>query len=1019
MREPKQGARCVQMSLLLGVAFCSLMPAGMAMAQTAKTPSDAPAPADDDKAEANTIVVTGSRIATAVITAQPITRVTGEDIGKRGFTNLGMALLDQPAFGVPGNGPVGGQGSFSAGQTFANLYDLGSQRTLTLVNGNRFVSPASGSIFGPVAGSPVDLSQIAPGLVDRIEVVSVGGAPIYGSDAIAGTVNVILKKNYQGLAINASQGISGHGDAQDSNVSLLAGKNFADGRGNITVSVYYDRQVGLTNADRSSLIGGTSPFSGTATAGKSYTHQLYYGGKNYNTFTNTGIPAFADDVPIYAGQAYAGITNAAGQVLYFNNSGQLTPFTNGQLTGSGLYQAGGSGFAIANYDNFLADTQRIQGTLLGHYDFTDHIHFSGEFWLGRNFGTNLAAQPYYNTALFAAAGETNGNLALSTANPYLSAADRQTIISNLAANGMPTDTFYLARANTDLATGSFRTRTDLVRVVGGLNGDFGVGERKFDWDVTVNYGRSTSTTTSRELVTQNFYNALNAVTNSSGQIACAPGYANASYPTLSSTCAPLDIFGYGNASQQAINYVTAIAQTHQVNTQLDVQADVKGDLIKLPGGYAKGVVGYEYRRESSAFDPGAFYAGELQADGSRVQYGNTIPITPVGGKFHTNEVFGELNAPIISPDNDIPFISSLDINAAVRYVNHSLTGGFTSYTAGGTYAPVKGLTIRGNFTRSFRSPAITELFAPTGSVFDTANDPCDARYINAGNNPAARKANCAAAGITQPFTSNVVDYTAKGTSGGNPNLQNETANSWTLGAVLQPHVLRGLELSVDYINIDIGNEIATLSLTDLMSACYDSSSSSPFCKTFTRDSTGQVTSFEEGNYNIGQEAFRALQGNLKYNLPLERLGLPTSAGVLDLNVNYLHTFRHYYRVGSGDLQQVVGASRNPANTFTATANYTRKSFNWMVQGIYYGSSKVDPNVDPSAYQYPTVHSYVTFNTSLGVDVSKNVNFRFIVNNVFNRGLPFPYSIFSESSYEARYYDAIMGRYFRVNASVKF
>jgi outer membrane receptor protein involved in Fe transport len=214
MRYSNQGAHCVKFRLLISAALCGLMPVGMAAAQTVGDPVDK---ADQNKAEtvpqdkpeANTIVVTGSRIVTAAITAQPITRITADDIAKRGFTNLGMALLDQPAFGVPGNGPAGSQGSFSAGQTFANMYDLGSQRTLSLVNGNRFVSPASSSIFGPVAGAPVDLSQIAPDLVERIEVVSVGGAPVYGSDAIAGTVNVILKKNYHGLSINASQGISG------------------------------------------------------------------------------------------------------------------------------------------------------------------------------------------------------------------------------------------------------------------------------------------------------------------------------------------------------------------------------------------------------------------------------------------------------------------------------------------------------------------------------------------------------------------------------------------------------------------------------------------------------------------------------------------------------------------------------------------------------------------------------------------------------------------------------------------
>jgi outer membrane receptor protein involved in Fe transport len=601
-----------------------------------------------------------------------------------------MALLDQPAFSSPGAGPVGSaSGSFGAGQTFANLYDLGSQRTLTLVNGNRFVSPASSSIFGAVAGSPVDLSQIAPALVDRIEVVSVGGAPIYGSDAIAGTVNVILKKNYQGFSVSGSQGISGKGDGHDFNASLLAGKNFADGRGNIAVSVFYDRQDGMTYADRSSQIGGTKPFTGTALPGNGYTHQLFYGGQHYNIFTNTGIPLFADDIPIYKGQPYAGITNAAGQALTFNNAGQLTPFINGQLTGSGLVQAGGSGFAIGDYDNFLNDSERLQGTLLAHYDITDHIRFNGEVWLGRNFATNVAAQPYYNTAQFNSAGQPNGNLILSTANPYLSAADRQTIINSLAANGSPTDTFYLTRANTDLSSGSYRTRTDLLRFVGGLTGDFTAGERKFGWDLTVNYGRSTSSTASRELVTR-----TSTMRSMPSPTPMARSPARRVIPArLSHDQQHLRAAQHLRPRQcqpggDQLHHRQCLYPSGQFAAGCAGRCE--GRPHPLPGGYLKGVAGYEYRRESAFFDPGAFFRGELQSDGSYLEYGGSVPITPVSGKFHTNEFFGELNAPVISPDNEVPFISSLDLNAAVRYVKHSLTGGFTSYTGGGTYAPVKG-----------------------------------------------------------------------------------------------------------------------------------------------------------------------------------------------------------------------------------------------------------------------------------------------------------------------------------------
>lgn len=193
----------------LAASASMLAPLMFATAAHAQDAAPAPAPqAEQPAAESGTpeILVTGSRITKAPITDQPVATLNSELLEQRGFTNLGQALLQLPGFGVPGNSVAGSQGSFGAGQTFANLYNLGSQRTLTLVNGMRFISPATSSIFGAVAGSPVDLGQIAPSLVDRVEVVSVGGAPIYGSDAIAGTVNVILKKNYQGVELNGSSG---------------------------------------------------------------------------------------------------------------------------------------------------------------------------------------------------------------------------------------------------------------------------------------------------------------------------------------------------------------------------------------------------------------------------------------------------------------------------------------------------------------------------------------------------------------------------------------------------------------------------------------------------------------------------------------------------------------------------------------------------------------------------------------------------------------------------------------------
>ncbi|WP_018075372.1 TonB-dependent receptor domain-containing protein [Novosphingobium nitrogenifigens] len=996
--------------LLLSAGALALAQAPTAFAQSApdkSTPDEAKAPTFNDP-----IVVTASRIAQSKIVDQPVTTLDHATIETLGATNIGTALQQLPVFGVAANSAVGTQGTFSAGQTFVNLFDLGAQRTLTLINGTRSVSSASSSIFGPVAGSPVDLAQIAPDLVDRIEVVTVGGAPIYGSDAIAGTVNVILKKNFQGLEGTFSTGISKYGDGRDINGSLLFGRNFAGGRGNVTLNFYYDRQNGITNAQRSSIIGGDSVFTGAArSSAAGYLYQTYSNGKHYSLFTKTGIPLVADSIPILGTSAFSAVTDAGGNALRFNNSGHLVPFVNGTATGSSIYQAGGDGFATSDYGNFLSQTERYSATLLSHYDINDHIQLTGEVWWGRSFGTNLASQPYYSSAAAGTAGSTNGNLIFSTSNPYLSATDRALIESAIGGPG----TFYLARANTDLSTGQFRTRTDVLRIVTGLKGNFEAGERKFDWDLTATYGRSVSVTSARELNLQNFTNALDATTDSNGNIVCSGTPTNSAYPTLSSTCAPLDVFGTNTASSAAIAYITSIAQTHQVNTQYDIVADIKGDLVRLPGGFSRFVIGYEQRHETAHFDPGAFYYGSVASDGTRTAYGTAAVVDPVGGAFTTHEAFGELKLPLISADNHVPLVSRLEINGAARYVTNSSTSNFWTYTGGGAYAPIPDITFRGNYTRSFRAPSITELYAPRGSVYNTGNDPCDYRYVSQGANPAVRAANCANAGLSSNFVSNIVDYAIQGTGGGNTGLQNEVSTSWTAGTVIAPRVIPGLQIGIDYISISIRNEIASLTPTDLMDACYDSSSypNNAFCKTFTRDSSGQVTSFSQGYYNIGVENLRALQGSIAYNLPLRRVGLPDSFGSLTFHADFLHTYRHYYRVGTGDLEKVAGGIESPIDNVTTTITYARKHFNWMWQGIYYGPTRIDVNAADSDYQYPRQSPYLIVNSAVSFIVNEHYTFTVNVNNLFDRGLPFPYTVSTK-----RYYDAIMGRYVRATVKIK-
>jgi len=995
------------------------MAPGMAQAQNVPDITNPAGTKVDDS-----IIVTGTRLSRK-ISDVPVQAISGTDITNQGYTNVGQALTDLPMFGIPANSPVATQGSYGAGQTFLNLYNLGSQRTLTLVNGNRFVGSANSTIFGSAVGSPVDLGQIAPALVDHIDVVSVGGAPIYGSDAIAGTVNIVLKKNYEGIDLTSTQGISQKGDGHDYNFSLLVGKNFAGGRGNITLNVYYDHQDGLTTAQRY-VTSANAPFLGQTTSATGPQNVAYFGGNRFAVVSNTGIPTAIDNIPFpggatsgaadpFFGAPFASIVNGAGQSLYFNAAGKLVPFQHGTIVGDYETEAGGDGFATANYENLLTSSNRIQGTLLASFEINDHLRIHGEAWLSRDTASNVADQTLYNTALFSGpggAGLPYGNYAVSSTNPYLSAADQSTIQANLVAAGQDPSTFYLARANTDLYQGGFTTRSNLARFIGGIDGDFKIGTHSFKWEGTFNYGQTNTMTSQPGLVWQNIENAVNAVQGPNGTITCAPGYTNAPIATQSSTCAPLDLFGVGHVSQAALAYITANAASNQVNKQLDAVVDIKGDIIHLPGGDVKAVLGAEIRRESQAFDPGQFFEGS---------YSQYAAISPVAGSYHTHEGFGELTIPVVGPSMNVPLISSLNLHGAARYTDNSTNGGFWSYTGGGDYSPVPSLTFRGNFTRSFRQPAVTELYSPLGTDFEYGNDPCDARFINAGSNPAVRAANCAAAGVPAGFSSSIVGASIQGLGGGNPHLSNEIANSWTVGGTFRPEFIRGLSLTADYIHINIENEILQPGVGADMQACYDSPSypNSPFCSTFVRDpNTHQITSFTDTFLNIGSQTYRAVQANGTYRFPFTPFGLGAdSGGMMNIAVNYLHEIKNQYVVGTGSIQYNHDGIGEPADSVTTQIAWSTKKFDWSWTVIYDGPTVVNPNAPASNYQYYKVSAYWMANTSIGLKITEHFDIRAIVNNVLGLGVthagPVPeFSINKE-------YDAVFGRSFRISANVKF
>lgn len=954
--------------------------------------------------ESQVITVTGSRIQTRVTDKRQPTLILGsEQIEQRAFTNVGDALETLPAFAPPGGNPVGGQsGSFGAGQTFINFFGLGSQRTLTLVNGRRYVSSNTASIFGPTGsgGSQVDLNTIPTLMVDRIETVAVGGAPIYGSDAIAGTVNIILKDEFEGLQLSALHGISSRNDAPEYRLSALAGTSFSDGRGQILASFEYNKQGGLLYTDREQTARGLF-YASPADADFPFRNQLIEN-RRIPIMSEFGAPTITDSVPGLGSD----FLDANGNTLVFNANGQLVPLDFGTPTGSLTNAAGGTGFNLVPTSNLLSPTERYLGYARASYEFSDAIKAFAEFSYSRSKGTELRAQPVYNTWLFDDAGGTDGNLIIPLSNPFLNDEARALIASQLPEGQ---DFFYLGRANTDLVSGLGSSEVELYRIVAGLEGNFNVGDRELAWSLVGNYGRSKTTGNSRELVQQNFVNALNGCTGTSSPIA-----------TVSSTCAAFNPFGHQN-SQAVADYITTVANPIALNKQWVVTADVTGSLFDTWAGGVSFALGYEHREEESDFDPGTFFYGAVNPadpDGDRTQYGRSIPIDPVFGKFHTNEVFGELLVPLVSADMDIPLVQSFEVNGAARYVDHSLSGGDLTWTAGARWQVIPDIAFRGNYTRSIRSPAVTELFNPTSAQFTTAEDPCDSRFIGTGPNPANRAANCAAAGLPANFTSNIVDFTSRGSVSGNLNLTNEKADSWTVGVLATPTFAPGLSLSVDWVSIKLKDAIISLDADQTLQACYDATDfPSSTCGQIDRDADGQITFIRTGYVNASSYDYAGLIADLNWRIPTPFLGADSR---VTLSGSYQYNDKLEQRVGVGDITTLRGGIGYSKHKGTGSLAYRNGPVGGFVQVQYFGSAVVDPDAAPTVYEYYTRDAVAYVNASVSYDFdfdfAKSVRLQLNVENVFDTGAPFPTPA---GGGVVTYFDGLMGRYFKFGLTTAF
>jgi iron complex outermembrane recepter protein len=974
------------------------------------------------------VVVTGSRIARPDLDRlQPTMVVTADSIDQRGYTDIGQALSDMPAFGVSSSSAVNQQSGFGIAQSFVDLFSLGSQRTLTLVNGRRFVSSSTASLFNGASspGQQVDLNLVPTKLIQRVETISVGGAPIYGADAIAGTVNIILKKDYQGIDVDAQAGVSGHNDAWNYRLRGLGGFNFADGRGNITAVVEVNKSDGLIGTKRKNVANDLA-FEAPLTPG------------NYDTilYQNTAVPSVStsgmplvDDV--FFGPAFGldpavfGVTNGSTQPLAWSpGSSALSPYNLGNQTGNPIFWEGGDGIRLSQFSNLLSAQKRANIDVLGNFKINDRLNLFAEGWFSEGHARGLIAQPAYNTNLFGAAGTANGNFVLSVNNPFLSATDRTLIQNALNAYGAsfpfggPVDPnwdnqhFYVSRANVDLQNGSAVADQVLGRGVVGLNGDFDIGQHTYNWEVAANYGYSRSTNRSPQYVFQNLQNALNATTDASGNIVCAGNPVASAVVTGTSTCAPLNIFGLGSPSAAALAYITHNALATSVNTQRDITGNLSGGLFQLPAGEVKAAVGFEFRRETAKFTPDDYYttnAGQGVA-------------SPVSGGYHTTEVYAETLVPIFAPHQDIVALHQLELEGSVRRVKNSIAGSSTTWTGGLRWSPIEDIQFRGNKTHSIRAPAVTELFLASSTAFEFANDPCDRNFIGQGLAPATRAANCAAAGIPVGFVSNAVNASVQGLTSGNPNLISETASSKTFGIVLRPRFIPRFNLAMDFIEINLKDAIQILNLTTILDACYDSPDypNNDSCSLFTRNGQGQITGFTDGYRNAALLEFKGktISADWVANLPKE-------LGTLELRGSWLNTSKLRQQVGSESPSKIVGQlgalQAAPHDKGSFDVIYKKGPLLWDVQAQYIGPFRFSNDDTATSKDILGVSHWWLVNTSIGLDFSKEFSARLNINNVSDKEPPYPALAGiggNFSSATSLYFSGIIGRTYLLSFAYK-
>ncbi len=819
------------------------------------------------------IIVTGSRIARDVTDAStPLAIINAEEVKLSGTVNMDKVLSDQPQFVQATNGgatantvPAGS----AAGAAYVNLRGFGPTRSLTLVNGRRF------AIFGPE--QVTDLNTIPTALLERTEIVTGGSSAVYGSDAITGVINFIMKDDFEGVEVGGQYGWDSSTNTPTWSADLTLGGNFGEGRGNAVVSLNYMKRDGFTRQERGDW--ATMPYGEGCVTAESWSNTLL------------GTPN---------GSNAANCTNSGGRMGFvFSGSGDIPNgryvLTGGQLAnadvqlalaGAGLTGLGSNGFT---FDDNGAN-QRLVNRPADDFNLTlfNYLQVPQERWMLNAFthyefapaATGYLEFHFSNNRVNQQLTQANigGDFLFDVNNPYLDASMQNLLFEldqaetgprsitqgSLTYTTTPGDGRAILTAGRRLVELPYRFNVDdhnVWRTAIGMKGDLGDVSGKFlrnlSYDVYWSFARSEDTSRQEGAASRSRY--ASALLSVGGAAPVA------------------NIFGQ-NLSEAAVNAIK-INATNVTNAEQQVAAATIGgeafDTWAGPVGFSFGV---EWRTAEAEYIP-----DEYLRSGDVVGFN---PGLPTEGDVTSKDIFAEVRIPLLV---DVPGAKNLSLNGGYRSSDYDLegVGRVSTYLYGLDYRIHDTIALRAQFQRAIRAPNIGDLYGGLQLNFSTLTDPCSSR--NTANQTPEVRALCVATGVPADavFQPGVQpDNIIPNRSGGNPNLQEESSDTKTFGIVFTPTFLPDLAVTIDYFNITLDDAIAQLGggAQNTLNLCYFTvqDAASDFCQAIRRNpATGAITppySLDVLQANIGALETKGIDLNARYGFDIgaSRFNISTS-----------------------------------------------------------------------------------------------------------------------------------------------